>query len=132
MRIQRLDHLVLTVTDPDRTVDFYHHGLGMRLEVFDDGRRALAFGEQKINLHPVGHEIDPKAACPTPGSGDLCLVADRPAEEIHEHLRREGIPVELGPVRRTGALGPITSLYVRDPDHNLIEISTYESPRPAH
>ncbi|WP_434742347.1 VOC family protein [Micromonospora sp. SH-82] len=125
MRIQRIDHLVLTVADLDRTVDFYTRGLGMRAEAFDEGRRALAFGGQKINLYASGHEPDPKAGRPTPGSGDLCLVTDTPLTEVQEHLRGAGIAVEAGPIRRTGAMGPMTSLYVRDPDDNLIEIASY-------
>ncbi|KXK59239.1 glyoxalase [Micromonospora rosaria] len=125
MRIQRLDHLVLTVADLDRTVDFYTRGLGMQAETFDGDRRALRFGGQKINLHQAGHEAEPKAASPTPGSGDLCLVTDLPLTQVQEHLRGAGIAVELGPVRRTGAMGPMTSLYVRDPDDNLIEIASY-------
>jgi len=129
MRIQRLDHLVLTVSDVDRTVDFYTRGLGMRAETFDGDRRALGFGGQKINLHESGREAEPRAARPTPGSGDLCLVTDTPLDQVHEHLRSQGISVELGPVRRTGAMGPMTSLYVRDPDDNLVEIASYRQPQ---
>ncbi|MFY1705301.1 VOC family protein [Micromonospora sp. WMMA1923] len=125
MRIQRIDHLVLTVTDLDRTVDFYTKGLGMRVETVDEGRRVLSFGGQRIHLHEAGREVDPKATRPTPGSGDLCLVTDSPLAEVREHLAGLGVTVELGPVRRTGAMGPMTSIYVRDPDDNLIEVASY-------
>jgi len=125
MRISRLDHLVLTVTDLDRTVDFYTRVLGMAAVTFGDGRRALRFGDQKINLHPAGHGFTPSAARPTPGSGDLCFVAAGPLDQVRAHLAAVGVPVETGPVYRTGATGPVTSLYLRDPDQNLIEIAVY-------
>jgi catechol 2,3-dioxygenase-like lactoylglutathione lyase family enzyme len=122
MRIDRLDHLVLTVKDLEATIAFYAGHLGMEPQTFGDGRRALAFGRQKINLHRAGAEFEPKAAAPTPGSGDLCFVADGPIEAIAAEL---GELVELGPVERTGALGTMDSVYLRDPDANLIEISVY-------
>jgi catechol 2,3-dioxygenase-like lactoylglutathione lyase family enzyme len=125
MRIERLDHLVLTVADLDRTVDFYTRSLGMEAVSFDDGRRALAFGEQKINLHQVGHEFEPKAQRPTAGSGDLCFVTDSAIDDVVAHLTRQGVDIEVGPVPRAGALGPMDSVYVRDPDGNLVEISHY-------
>ena len=125
MRITGLDHLVLTVADIERTVSFYHRVLGMRPVTFGEGRRALAFGTSKINLHQRGRELLPHAACPTPGSADLCLVTDIPQAQVVEQLAACGIPVEQGPVPRTGALGPFTSTYFRDPDGNLIEVSTY-------
>ena len=125
MQIERIDHLVLTVTDIEQTVSFYAGVLGMEPVTFGDGRRALGFGEQKINLHQAGREIEPKAARPTPGSADLCLVTSSPGDEIHAWLRGRGIEIEEGPVERTGALGRITSFYFRDPDLNLIEVSTY-------
>ena len=117
-----LDHLVLTVIDIERTVRFYE-ALGMRRETFGDGRVALRFGDQKINLHRAGAEIAPHAAAPTPGSADLCFLVADGIEPIAQVLAAAGIPVELGPVRRTGATGPLMSLYVRDPDGNLVELS---------
>lgn len=128
MRITGLDHLVLTVADIERTIGFYQRVLGMNPVTFGEGRRALAFGTSKINLHQRGRELLPHAACPTPGSSDLCLVTDMPQAQVVEHLAACGIPVEQGPVPRTGALGPFTSTYLRDPDGNLIEISTYTAP----
>ncbi|MFI6395664.1 VOC family protein [Nonomuraea sp. NPDC050547] len=125
IRIERLDHLVLTVADIDRTIAFYHEVLGMEPVVFGEGRRALRFGPHKINLHAAGHEIDPKAARPTPGSADLCLVSAVPIEEVIAHLGASGVAIEVGPAPRTGALGEMTSVYFRDPDGNLIEVSTY-------
>ena len=125
MRIDRLDHLVLTVADIDATVAFYTRVLGMEAVTFGAGRTALAFGRSKINLHRAGHEFEPKARRPTPGSADLCLITAGPLEQVIEDLAAHGIPVEEGPVERTGATGPILSVYFRDPDHNLIEVSTY-------
>jgi catechol 2,3-dioxygenase-like lactoylglutathione lyase family enzyme len=120
-----LDHLVLTVADLDRTVDFYVRVLGMRAVVFADGRRAVSFGTSKINLHQAGHELSPRAARATPGSADLCFVAGTPIDAVVAHLAGEGVAVEEGPVVRTGALGEMTSVYFRDPDGNLIEVSRY-------
>ena len=125
MQIERLDHLVLTVADLEATVDFYSRVLGMRPETFGEGRRALRFGDQKINLHLAGHEFEPKAERPTPGSADLCFVTETPLEEVQRHLADAGVAIEEGPVNRTGAVGPIRSVYLRDPDGNLIEISNY-------
>lgn len=125
MRIDRLDHLVLTVADIDRTVDFYSRVLGMDAVSFRRGRRALTFGTSKINLHQVGHEFEPKAADPTPGSADLCLISVDPLDAVLTHLAECGVSIEEGPVQRTGATGPIRSVYFRDPDGNLIEISNY-------
>jgi catechol 2,3-dioxygenase-like lactoylglutathione lyase family enzyme len=122
MSIRSLDHLVLTVADLEATVAFYER-IGMRSEVFDGGRVALRFGSQKINLHMAGAEIEPHARLATPGSADLCLIVDAPLEQIEKELRDAGIAIELGPVPRTGATGPIRSLYVRDPDGNLIELA---------
>lgn len=121
--IRSLDHLVLTVASIDATCEFYSRVLRMEIETFGEGRKALKFGEQKINLHEIGKEFEPKAARPTPGSGDLCFLADLPLEAVIEHLQREGVAIEEGPVRRTGATGPILSVYFRDPDANLIEVS---------
>jgi catechol 2,3-dioxygenase-like lactoylglutathione lyase family enzyme len=125
MEINRLDHLVLTVKDIAATCVFYHDILGMEIETFQENRKALKFGEQKINLHQYGHEIDPKAINPTPGSGDLCFIADTPIADVIETLRSKAITIEIGPVERTGATGKIKSVYIRDPDQNLIEISNY-------
>ena len=125
MRIDRLDHLVLTVADIDATVDFYTRVLGMKAVTFGAGRTALAFGQSKINLHQAGHEFEPKAHRPTPGSADLCLITADSLDRVVEELVRHDVPIEEGPVERTGATGPILSVYFRDPDRNLIEVSTY-------
>lgn len=125
MRVERLDHLVLTVRDVEATCEFYERSLGMRATTFGGGRRALAFGGQKINLHQSGDEFEPKAAHPTPGSADLCFVTASGAREILNHFQGLGIALVEGPVARTGALGEMTSVYLRDPDENLIEVSTY-------
>ena len=126
MRIDRLDHLVLTVKNISATCDFYSRALGMEVVTFGNDRKALAFGCQKINLHEAGHEVDPKAHRPTPGSADLCFITKEPVSRIIEHLNRLGIEIIEGPVKRTGAVGPIESVYLRDPDGNLIEISNYQ------
>ncbi|WP_092496496.1 VOC family protein [Faunimonas pinastri] len=120
----RFDHLVLTVADIDRTVAFYSDALGMEAET-RNGRTALKFGRQKINLHQRGHEFEPRALRPTPGSGDFCLIATTPLADVVAHLQDRGVAVELGPVDREGALGPMQSVYVRDPDTNLVEIAVY-------
>lgn len=125
MKIDRLDHLVLTVRDLNATCEFYHRVLGMEEITFGEGRKALQFGQQKINLHQAGKEFEPKAARPTPGSADLCFITSTPLNEVIEHLKTCGVEIEAGPVARTGALGPIKSVYLRDPDHNLLEISNY-------
>jgi catechol 2,3-dioxygenase-like lactoylglutathione lyase family enzyme len=122
VRVRSLDHLVLTVADIERTVRFYE-GLGMRRETFGDGRVALRFGEQKLNLHRAGAEFAPHAAHPAPGSADLCLLVDDSLDEVAAALADAGVAVEVGPVPRTGATGALTSLYVRDPDGNLVEPS---------
>jgi catechol 2,3-dioxygenase-like lactoylglutathione lyase family enzyme len=124
--LDHLDHLVLTVASIERTCEFYSRVLGMGVEIFGEGRKELKFGGQKINLHEVGHEFEPKAWRATPGSADLCFISPTPIEEVLLHLRDNGVAVELGPVNRTGATGPIRSVYVRDPDFNLIEISNAE------
>ncbi|MBT4934706.1 MAG: VOC family protein [Rhodospirillaceae bacterium] len=128
MKILSLDHLVLTVADLDVTSDFYCRVLGMEDVRFSSGgieRRALKFGEQKINLHLAGSEFEPKAADPKPGSADLCLIVDEPIKQVMAHLQDMGVTPEEGPVQRTGATGPILSVYFRDPDGNLIEVSRY-------
>jgi catechol 2,3-dioxygenase-like lactoylglutathione lyase family enzyme len=121
---------VLTVSDLTRSIEFYERVLGMRAVTFGDGRRALEFGQSKINLHILGSEISPHAARPVPGSADLCLVTDCAMEVVVDHMAARGIPIEDGPVGRTGAMGPVLSCYVRDPDGNLVEVTTY-APRPA-
>lgn len=123
--IAGLDHLVLTVADIDATCAFYGRVLGMRRVDFGEGRVALAFGGQKINLHPAGNEYEPKAATPMPGSGDLCFIAETPLARVIEHLGSEGVEIIEGPAEKTGARGPILSVYFRDPDGNLVEVSNY-------
>ncbi len=123
MRLLQLDHLVLTVNDIQTSCDFYTTILGMEVVTFGDNRKALRFGEQKINLHQAGQEFEPKAAQPTPGSADLCFLTETPLDDIILHLGSYGLRVEEGPVLRTGATGPIISIYIRDPDQNLIEIA---------
>lgn len=121
--IDHLDHLVLTATDAEATQDFYVRVLGMQLETFGSGRMAFRFGAQKINLHIRGAEFEPKAHLPVPGALDLCFIASIPLEKVIERLQMHNWPIIEGPVLRTGATGPIRSVYVRDPDLNLIEIS---------
>jgi len=121
--IQRLDHLVLTVRDVDATVAFYTDLLGMEAITFGNGRRALRFGRQKINLHEAGREVEPKAERPVPGSADLCFITAVPIETVLERIRAADVPVVEGPVERTGANGPIRSVYLRDPDGNLLEVA---------
>jgi catechol 2,3-dioxygenase-like lactoylglutathione lyase family enzyme len=124
--ISHIDHFVLTVRSLDATCRFYERVLGF-MRVDSDGLpTALAFGHQKINLHQAGHTFEPKASKPTIGSGDFCLIADRPLSQFRAHLEAEGITIELGPVKRTGAQGLMTSVYFRDPDGNLIEVSEYD------
>jgi catechol 2,3-dioxygenase-like lactoylglutathione lyase family enzyme len=121
--IDSLDHVVLTVRDLDATRKFYCDVLGMRFETFGEGRTALHFGTQKINLHVAGKEFEPRAERATPGSGDLCFLTSVPVDAVIETLRTNGIAIVQGPVAKTGAQGPLRSVYVRDPDLNLIEIS---------
>ena len=130
MRLDRLDHLVLTVEDIDATIALYT-ALGMRHES-SKGRHALHFARQKINLHARGHEFEPKAAQPTPGSGDLCFITSDTIEAVAAHLAGVGVAIEEGPVQRTGALGPMRSLYLRDPDRNLVEIAVYDAAHEGH
>jgi len=125
MQVLRLDHLVLTVRDMERSIEFYTKVLGMSEVNFGAGRKALLFGQQKINLHEVGREVEPKASKPTPGSADLCFISTSPMDTILAELRGHAVEIVEGPVERAGALGPITSVYFRDPDQNLIEISNY-------
>lgn len=123
MKIGGLDHLVLTVRSIERACAFYVGVLGMEVVTFGEGRKALLFGRQKINLHEAGREFEPKAANPRAGSADLCFLTEDPLDEVMAALGAAGVEVELGTVARTGAKGPITSIYIRDPDGNLIEIA---------
>lgn len=127
MKIESIDHIVLTVKDVEATCAFYAQVLGMDVATFGSGRKALLFGAQKINLHEHGNEFEPKANVPTPGSADLCFVTGVPVAQVTEHVRSNGIEILEGPVQRTGAVGSITSVYFRDPDGNLIEVSNYGS-----
>lgn len=123
--IDRLDHAVLTVRDMDASCEFYVRVLGMQAVTFGEGRRALRFGRQKFNLHQAGKELEPKAAKPTPGSADFCLITTTPMTRVIEHLEECGVKILQGPVAKTGAVGPIESVYFRDPDDNLVEVSRY-------
>lgn len=123
MHVEQLDHLVLTVADIDASVAFYSRVLGMSVVTFGEGRTALSFGTQKINLHRHGAEFQPHARRPTPGSADLCFIAVTPLDEVINTLSNNSIAIVEGPVMRTGATGPIRSVYVRDPDGNLVEIA---------
>jgi catechol 2,3-dioxygenase-like lactoylglutathione lyase family enzyme len=123
MKIDGLDHLVLTVKDIAASCHFYSSVLGMEVVTFNGGRKALSFGSQKINLHQQGHEFEPKAERATPGSADLCFVTSVPLAQVMQHLEACGVVLLEGPVRRTGATGPLLSIYFRDPDLNLIEVA---------
>jgi catechol 2,3-dioxygenase-like lactoylglutathione lyase family enzyme len=127
MKIDRIDHIVITAFDVERTLDFYSRVLGMEPITFADGRRGLAFGRQKLNLHQSGREFEPKALKPTPGSMDLCFITEAPLADVVAELKAHGVAIAGGPVPKTGALGPMTSVYFRDPDGNLIEVSNYEA-----
>lgn len=124
--LEQLDHIVLTVNNIHATTDFYSEVLGMDVVTFQ-GRTALRFGDQKINLHQRGHEFQPHASHPTPGSADLCFITLTPMEEVISYLTDLRVHVEAGPVERTGTTGKLLSIYIRDPDQNLIEISNYVS-----
>ena len=125
MQIERLDHLVLTVADIGRACAFYTRVLGMEVVKFGDGRTALKFGQQKINLHPADNIPGLVADRPTPGSADLCFIASTPLAEVTAHLEDCGVAIVAGPGPRAGAIGTIQSVYIRDPDRNLVEISNY-------
>lgn len=127
MHIVGIDHLVLTVSSIDATVDFYSRVLGLGVVTYGQGRTALHVGDQKIDLHSAAAPISPHAARPVPGSADLCLVVAGDIESMIARLADHDVPVELGPVDRTGARGPIRSLYVRDPDRNLVELAFYDT-----
>ena len=121
--IRSIDHFVLTCADVDATIEFYSRVLGMTPETFAGGRRGLGFGSQKINLHQAGREFEPKARVATAGSGDFCLLSDMPVAEVATYLAAEGVEIIVGPVAKTGAAGPLLSIYLRDPDGNLVEVS---------
>ncbi len=125
MQIERFDHLVLTVQDIARTCEFYERVLGMEAVTFGDGRKALQFGQQKINLHEVGKEFEPKALKPVAGSADLCFITLTPLMQVLEHFQACHVAVIEGPVKKTGAIGTLLSAYIRDPDGNLIEVANY-------
>ena len=125
MKITGIDHIVLTVADISETVRFYEAVLGMTAERFGDGRVALRFGHQKINLHQRGREFEPHADRPTPGSGDLCFVTETRLETALAHVKNQNVDIIAGPVKRTGAEGEMVSFYFRDPDGNLIEVARY-------
>ncbi len=127
IRIEAIDHVVLTVRDIEATCDFYSRVLGLKSVSFGDGRTALSFGNQKFNLHQAGNEFAPRARHPTPGSADLCLLASTPIVEVIRHLGDCGVDIIEGPVPKTGATGPLISVYFRDPDDNLIEVSNLEA-----
>ena len=126
MKIKNIDHLVLTVSDINKTIQFYTRILGMQSETFGNGRIALKFGQQKINLHLYGHEFEPKANQSSPGSADLCFIIDNDLAQTMAEVKNNGIEILEGPVQRTGASGAISSFYFRDPDGNLIEIASYQ------
>jgi catechol 2,3-dioxygenase-like lactoylglutathione lyase family enzyme len=125
VKLTGIDHLVLTVEDVEATRVFYE-ALGGAAVTFGDGRRAVEFGDQKINLHPTDTDVAHVAADPTPGGDDFCLLTETPIEDVERRLRESGIDVVAGPVERTGARGPMTSIYVRDPDGNLVELARYD------
>uniref|UniRef100_A0A3P8TI29 Glyoxalase domain-containing protein 5 n=1 Tax=Amphiprion percula TaxID=161767 RepID=A0A3P8TI29_AMPPE len=125
VEVSHLDHLVLTVKSVPDTINFYSSVLGMEVITFKGNRKALGFGQQKFNLHQLGQEFEPKAKHPTSGSADLCLITKTPLATVAAHLKVCGVKIEEGPVERSGAVGAVTSLYFRDPDHNLIEVSNY-------
>ena len=127
IKIDRIDHVVLTVFDIERTIDFYSRVLGMEPVTFAGGRRGLSFGRQKYNQHQAGREIEPKAHRPTPGAMDFCLVTETPLAEVMDSLESNGVAIIAGPVDKTGATGPIESVYFRDPDGNLVEVSNYQA-----
>ncbi|WP_336345540.1 VOC family protein [Halalkalicoccus ordinarius] len=120
-----IDHFVLTVSDVERACEFYERVLDCEVVTFGEGRRALRFGDQKVNLHPDGWDHEPKAERPTPGSGDFCVLTETPIEAVERELRDASVEIVEGPVERTGARGPIESVYFRDPDGNLVEVARY-------
>lgn len=126
MTVQGIDHLVLTVADVERTVAFYTEAVGGTAETFAGGRRAVSFGDAKLNLHPADDVYSPHARRPEPGTADFCLVVDEPIASVRERLREAGVEVVHGPVEKVGACGRMESVYVTDPDGNLVELARYE------
>jgi catechol 2,3-dioxygenase-like lactoylglutathione lyase family enzyme len=131
MHIDGIDHFVLTVASVQETSRFYERVLGMTTVSFGDGRKALAFGSQKINLHLAGREFVPHAQRPVPGSADFCLITSLPLDECIAHVRAQGVTILLGPVDRTGATGKLRSFYFRDPDQNLVEVANRVTSAPT-
>ncbi|RSL30136.1 VOC family protein [Salibacterium salarium] len=127
MKIESLDHIVLTVNDIDKTIMFYTEILGMEVRTFGNNRKGLSFGKQQLNLHKIDEEVNPRACKPVPGSADLCLITSTPLKEVQNHLLEIGVEIETGPIMRAGALGEMMSVYFRDPDKNLVEVSNYNS-----
>ncbi len=125
MKIDRIDHVVLTVADIEKTCEFYSRVLGMEVVTFGENRRALRFGRQKLNLHERGKEASLRARTAIPGAVDICLITESPIEEVVSQLQRAGVSIEEGPIERSGAIGPMMSVYFRDLDENLIEVSRY-------
>ena len=123
LQIDHIDHVVMTVENVDTTIKWYLRVLGIKSAVFGEGRKALLLNKQKINLHQKGAEFDPKALHPTPGSMDICLISITPLANVMEHFKKQRVAIEKGPIKRNGATGLITSVYIRDPDKNLLEIS---------
>jgi catechol 2,3-dioxygenase-like lactoylglutathione lyase family enzyme len=126
LKVARLDHLVLTVKSVETTCNFYSRILGMKVSRFGEGRVSISFGQQKINLHQLGKEFEPKAHRPTSGSADLCFITETPLDQAQARIESEDVKIIEGHVMRTGAIGQIRSIYFRDPDLNLIEVSNYE------
>ncbi|MDQ6917158.1 MAG: VOC family protein [Pseudomonadota bacterium] len=131
MHVDALDHLVLTVSSIERTCEFYEQVLGMKQVTFGDGRKAVAFGSQKINLHLAGHEFTPRAQHPVPGSADVCFITSRPLDDCMAHVEAQGVEIIEGPVDRTGATSRLRSFYFRDPDLNLIEVANRVAAAPT-
>lgn len=129
MKIARIDHFVLTVASIDVTIEFYHRVLGMEPMTFAGGRRGLGFGQQKINLHAADNPYIPGAKVPLPGTGDFCLITESPIKDVVSHLQSQNVDIESGPVPKSGAMGAIESVYFRDPDMNLVEVSCYVDPK---
>ncbi|ACK66364.1 Glyoxalase/bleomycin resistance protein/dioxygenase [Rippkaea orientalis PCC 8801] len=127
IKINRIDHLILTVQDIEKTCQFYSEVLGMQVYTFLGDRKGLKFGNQTIRLHQFKKEFEPKAYYPTPGSADICLISETPLEQVIEHLKLHQVEIVEGPLPRTGSIGTLESVYIRDPDLNLIEVSNYKS-----
>ena len=125
MKIDRIDHIVLTVASVGATIEFYSRVLGMEAITFAGGRRGLAFGQQKINLHPAANPYPERAKVPMPGAADFCMITETPIDDVAAHLQSENVEIELGPVIKSGAMGELNSVYFRDPDGNLLEVSNY-------